>query len=441
MTPQTKYAKSGSVSIAYQVFGDGPIDIVVIPGWLSNIDIFWEEPGFVRFSQRLGKFARVMLFDKRSTGLSDRVTDTPTLEERMDDVRAVMDAVGSSKVALLGYSEGGPMGMLFSATYPQRTQALVMIGSYPRLVSAPDYPIGRTPEQQQGFVNAIRDGWGGRVGIEARMPSKASDPTFRSWWMKFVRNSASPATALAITTANAEIDVRHLLPSIRVPTLLIHAIGDKAVSIEHSRYMTSRIPSAKLIEIESDDHLLLCTDHGTRISDAVEEFLIGKRAPLDIDQVVYTIMFVDIVDSTSMVEKLGDSKWRELLDMFYCVVRRELAVYRGREIDTAGDGFFAAFDGPARAIRCGKALSEALSAIGIHVRVGMHTGECEARDERITGLAVHLGARVAAIAPPGKVVVSQTVRDLVAGSGLKFESFGMHLLKGFTEPRHMHVVV
>ncbi|MGH8674450.1 MAG: adenylate/guanylate cyclase domain-containing protein [Burkholderiales bacterium] len=441
MIPQTKYAKSGSVSIAYQVFGSGAIDLVMVPGWMSNIDIYWEEPGFVRFFERLARFSRVMLFDKRGTGLSDRVTDTPTLEERMDDVRAVMDAVGSKRAALVGYSEGGPMCALFSVTYPERTEALIMIGAYPRIVQAPDYSWGRTPEQQEGFLNDIRDGWGGPVGIEARIPSKASEPRFRDWWIKFLRNSASPATALALTKANAQIDVRYFLASIRVPTLLIHATGDRTVAVEHSRYMAQQIAGAKLIEMESDDHLLFLTEKGAEIDDVIEDFLTGKREPMDIDRVVCTIMFVDIADSTALLARLGDREWRDVLDGYYGTIRRELAVYRGKEIDTAGDGFFAAFDGPARAIRCGRAVVAAVRNFGISVRVGIHTGECETRDDKITGLAVHVGARVAALAPPDEVLVSQTVRDLVAGSGLEFESFGVHALKGVPEPRQLYTVM
>lgn len=440
MTPETKYAKSGTVSIAYQVFGSGPVDLVVVPGWLSNIDVYWEEPAFVRFFERLATFSRVILFDKRGTGLSDRVTDTPTLEERMDDVRAVMDAVSSKRAALVGYSEGGPMCALFSVTYPERTEALIMIGSYARIGRAIDYPWGRTLEEQEGFFRVIREGWGGPVGIEARIPSRASDPQFRNWWTKFVRNSASPATALALTKANTEIDARYLLKSIRVPTLLVHATGDRAVSVEASRYMAREIAGAKLIEIDSEDHLLFLTDRGIEIENAIEEFLTGKRGPVDIDRVVSTIMFTDIVDSTGTASRVGDSHWRDLLDKHHKSIREALVVYRGKEIDTAGDGFFASFDGPARAIKCGRALVEAVGKLGLSIRVGIHTGECEIRDDKITGLAIHIGARVAALAPADTVLVSQTVRDLVAGSGLAFESFGVHALKGVTDRWQLYAV-
>ena len=439
MIPQTKYARSGDVNIAYQVFGDGATDLVVVPGWISCIDAFWEDPGFARFLQRLGSFARVILFDKRGTGLSDRVTDTPTLEERMDDVRAVMDAAGSKRAALLGYSEGGPMCMLFAVTYPERTEALIAVGSYPRIAWAPDLPWGRTSEQQAELAQAIRDHWGEPIGIEARVPSLASDARFRAWWAKLLRAGGSPTSALALTQMNYQIDVRHVLLSVRVPTLLLHPTRDLTVSVEFSRYMAGRIPGAKLIEIDSDDHLQFLVSPN-EIPDAVQEFLTGGRGVVDEDRVVKTVMFSDIVGSTEQAVSLGDARWNDLRDAHHAAVRRELSIYRGQEVDTAGDGFYAAFDGPARAIRCACEVRRSVRSLGLTTRVGLHTGECVVGGEKISGLAVHIGARVAGLAPAGKVLVSQTVRDLVAGSGIEFEDFGTHALKGIADSWHLYVV-
>ena len=439
MVPQIQYARSGDVNIAYQVFGAGPIDLVVVPGWISCIETFWEEPGFTRFLQRLGSFARVLLFDKRGTGLSDRVTDTPTLEERMDDVRAVMDAVGSKRAALLGYSEGGPMCALFAVTYPERTEALIMVGSFARNKWAEDYPHGRTAEQQRKWLEEIRTQWGGPVGIEARIPSMANDERVRNWWAKLLRTGGSPSTVLALSTMNYEIDVRHLLGSIRVPTLLIHPSRDRAVPVELSRYMAERIRGVRLIELDTDDHLPFFVNPN-EIPDIVREFLIGGRAEVDEDRVVKTVMFSDIVDSTQLAAKIGDTRWRDLCEAHHANVRRELAIYRGQEVDTAGDGFYAAFDGPARAIRCACEVRNSMKPLGLSVRVGLHTGECVITGGKVAGVAVHIGARVAALAPPDTVLVSQTVKDLVAGSGLEFEDFGLHALKGITESWHLYTV-
>ncbi len=439
MVPQTKYARSGDINIAYQVFGGGAVDLVVVPGWISSIDTFWEEPGFARFLQRLGSFARVLLFDKRGTGLSDRVTDTPTLEERMDDVRAVMDAVGSKRAALLGYSEGGPMCMLFAVTYPERTEALIMVGSFARMRWAQDYPLGRTQEQQDKFLQSIREQWGGPVGLDLRVPSLAQDERFRGWWAKLLRTGGSPTTAYALTRMNYDIDVRHVLGSIRVPTLLLHPRGDLAVPVQLSRYMAERIPGAKLIELDSEDHLSFLS-RPNEIPEAVQQFLTGGRGAVEEDRVVKTVMFSDIVGSTELAAKLGDTRWRDLCDAHHAAVRRELAIYRGLEVDTAGDGFYAAFDGPARAIRCACEVRDSVKPLGLSVRVGLHTGECVVNGEKIAGVAVHIGARVAALAPADTVLVSQTVKDLVAGSGLEFDDFGMHTLKGVNDSWHLYAV-
>lgn len=429
MNPETRYAKSGVTHIAYQVFGSGPQDLILVPGWMSNIEVFWEDPAVARFLQRLASFSRVILFDKRGTGLSDRLGDLPNLETRMDDVRAVMDAVGCSRATLCGYSEGGVMCALFAATYPQRTNALVMIGSYARQRPAPDYPWGRNQEQQDQFLDTIGRDWGGPVGLDLRAPSLAGDQRARQWWARFLRMSASPAAALALTRMNYEIDVRHVLSAIHVPTLLLHATGDLAVDVHCSRYMVERIPGAELVELASADHLPWAAD-AEAILDELEEFMTGERHGHEPDRILATLLFIDIVGSTDHAAQLGDRRWHDLLQGFYDVVRHELPRFRGVEVNTTGDGVLATFDGPARGVRCARSIAAGVRALGITVRGGLHTGECEVIDNNIGGIAVHTAARVAALAQPDEVLVSSTVKDLVAGSGLGFEARGTHTLKG-----------
>jgi pimeloyl-ACP methyl ester carboxylesterase len=429
MQPETRYVASGDVNIAYQVVGDGPRDLIIVPGWLSNIEVFWEEPTLVRFLERLATFSRLILFDKRGTGLSDRVSDMPMLETRMDDVRAVMDAVSSERAALLGYSEGGPMSALFAATFPARTSALIMIGSFARRIQSPDYPWAPTVDERDQFIEITRREWGGPVGIEARAPSMAHDERFRTWWARMLRMSASPGANVALLKMNSEIDVRHVLPTIRVPTLLIHNVGDRCVDVRDSRYMATQIPGAKYVELDGIDHLPW-VGNPEAIFDEIEEFLTGVRTGPDPDRVLATVMFTDIVESTARAVELGDRAWRDVLVRHHTLVRDELSRFRGREIDTAGDGFFATFDGPARAIRCACAISTSVRSLGIDVRAGLHTGECEVIGEKVGGIAVHIGARVAGLAEAGEVLVSNTVKDLVAGSGIGFQSRGVHMLKG-----------
>jgi pimeloyl-ACP methyl ester carboxylesterase len=429
MQPETKYAISGDINIAYQVIGNGPRDLILVPGWMSNIEVFWEEPAVARFLRRLASFSRLILFDKRGTGLSDRLGDVPDLETRMDDVRAVMDAVGSERAALCGYSEGGVMCALFAATYPSRTTALITIGSFPRQKPGPDYPWGRTQEQQEEFLHAIQKDWGGPVGLDLRAPSMANDDRVRQWWARFLRMSASPAAALALTRMNYEIDVRHVLNAIRVPTLLLHSVGDMTVNVRASRYMAESIAGAKYVEFPGADHLPWGAD-ADAILDEIEEFLTGERHGPEPDRVLATILFTDIVGSTDRAAALGDHRWRDLLESFYGVVRRELPRFRGLEVSTAGDGMLATFDGPARGVRCASSIADAVLPLGVQVRTGLHTGECEVIDDNVGGIAVHTAARVATLAHPGEVLVSHTVKDLVAGSGIRFESRGTHTLKG-----------
>jgi pimeloyl-ACP methyl ester carboxylesterase len=429
MPPNTRYAMSGDVNIAYHVWGEGPHDLVFVPGFVSSIEASWEEAHFARFLTRLGSFARVILFDKRGTGLSDRVTDIPSLEVRMDDVRAVMDAVGSERAAVFGMSEGAPMSLLFAATYPRRTVAVITAGGYARRAWAPDYPLGLTEGQYQDWIDAIRRSWGGDWGFAARAPSMLHDEGFRRWWGRFMRAGASPGDAIRIVRLTAEVDVRPILPTIRVPTLILHSVGDGSVDVRLARYMAERIPGAKYVELPGPDHLPYLTD-GDAIIDEIAEFLTGVRPVAEPDRVLATVLFTDIVGATEKAASLGDRAWHALLDSHHAIVRRALERFHGREIDTAGDGFLAAFDGPARAVRCARAVADEVRSLGIEIRAGLHTGECEVMGGKLGGIAVHTGARVASLAGAGEVLVSSTVKDLVAGSGLAFADRGTHALKG-----------
>lgn len=439
MKPETKYARSGDVNIAYQVVGEGPRDLVFVPGWVSNIELLWEQPDAASFLQRLASFSRLILFDKRGTGLSDRVTDMPNLETRMDDVRAVMDAARSTRAALLGYSEGGPMSCLFAATYPERTTALIMLESFARRTWAPDHPYGPTREELDTYIASLAQTWGGTSALEIRAPSVAADPRFRDWFGRYLRMSASPGAAQALMRMNAEIDVRDVLSAIRVPTLVVHRSGDRAIPVEMGRYLGERIPGAKFVELPGPDHLAW-VGNADAIIDEIEEFLTGVRRGIEADRVLATVLFTDIVDATKKATELGDRRWRELLEAHHAAVRGELARFRGREIDTAGDGFLATFDGPARGVRTACAISDAVHELGIDVRAGLHTGECEVMGPKLGGIAVHIGARIAALAKAGEVLVSNTVKDLVAGSGLRFEDRGTHALKGVPGEWHLFAV-
>jgi len=437
--PPVEYARSGDVDIAYQVIGDGPRDLVFVQGWVSNIEYLWHEPTLARFLRRLASFSRLILFDKRGTGLSDRVAidELPTLEQRMDDVRAVMDAAGIERAALLGVSEGGPMCILFAATYPERTDALVMMGAYARRLWAPDYTCGATAEEYEGFLQSIREGWGGPVGIEVRAPSMLNDEQFRARWATYLRMSASPGAAYALTRMNGEIDVRHALPAVGVPTLIVHRLGDQSLPVEGSRYMADRIRGAKLVELPGEDHLPWVGDQDG-VLDEVEGFLTGVRRGADPDRVLATVLFTDVVRSTERAAELGDKRWSELLASHHMAVRNELSHWRGTEIDTTGDGFLATFDGPARAVRCACAARDAVHELGLDIRAGLHTGEYEIFGPSIAVLTVHTGARIAALARPGEVLVSSAVKDLVAGSGIEFEDRGERQLKGVPDRWHVY---
>jgi pimeloyl-ACP methyl ester carboxylesterase len=429
--PETRYAKSGDVHIAYQVKGDGPLDVVLIAGFVFHLEQNWEAPAQARFLDRLASFSRLILFDKRGTGLSDRSSQIFTLEQRMDDVRAVMDAVGTERAALFGISEGGPMSVLFAATYPERTAALVMYGSYSRRSWSSDHAFGLKEDQWKAIFDRIERNWGTPAGLDLDIwaPSVAQDEGLKRLTSDYLRQAASPGAALAIMRMNQEIDIRHILPAVQTPTLILHRTGDRVINVEQSRCMARQIPEAKLVEFPGNDHFFWVGDSDA-ITDEIEEFLTGVRSRAESDRVLATVMFTDIVGATEKAARLGDRRWTQLLQSHHALVRRELSRYHGREIDTEGDGFFATFDGPARGIRCACAIRDAVTTLGIKIRAGLHTGECEAMGEKIGGIAVHLGARVAAKARPGEVLVSNTVKDLVAGSGLLFTDRGVHTLKG-----------
>lgn len=429
--PVTHYAKSGDVHIAYQVVGEGPLDLVWVPGWVSNVEYSWEEPLVERFLERLASFSRLILFDKRGTGLSDSVPEAqlPTLEQRMDDVRAVLDAAGSEHAAVFGASEGAVMSVLFAATFPQRTSALVIYGGFAKRTWSEDYPWAPTPQARQKYFEAIEQGWGGPVDLETLAPSAARDERFRESWATYLRRSASPRAALALAKMNTYIDVRAVLPAVHVPTLVLHRAGDIDVNVAEGRYIAEHIPGAKFVELPGDDHLWYAGD-ADAVIDEVEEFLTGARHVPDAKRILATILFTDIVQSTRTAAQVGDRRWHELLERHHALVRREIARFHGQEIKTTGDGFLAIFDGPARAVYCALALCDGIRTLGLEMRAGVHTGECEMIGDDIGGVAVHIAARVLAEANPGEVLVSRTVRDLVVGSGLHFHSRGKHELSG-----------
>jgi pimeloyl-ACP methyl ester carboxylesterase/class 3 adenylate cyclase len=436
--PDVHYAQSGDVNIAYSVVGEGPFDVVFIAGWvLSALELAWEGPPR-EFYERMASFCRLILFDKRGTGLSDRVTGIPDLETRMDDVRAVMDAVGSKRAAIVGVSEGGPMTSLFAATYPERTAAAVLYGTHPSTLSRDDFPWGATSEQVDEAIAERIDRWGEPAYIDEYLtdgfgPSFAADEDVRRWWRPYVLTSTSLGAVNQLSRMNKELDVRHVLASIRVPTLVLHRSDDDQPPIDSGRYLAERIPGAEFVELPGRDHIWFW-DPG-QIVDQIEPFLRGiwERGEWDVverDRVLATVLFTDIVGSTAKAAELGDRSWRELLERHHAVIRRQLVRFQGTELDTAGDGFFASFDGPARAIRCACSITENVRNLGLEVRAGLHTGECELMNGKVGGIAVHIGARVASSAGPGEVLVSQTVKDLVAGSGMAFQDRGVAELKG-----------
>ena len=430
MAPRTHYARArDGVSIAYQVIGDGERDIVFVPQTFSTIGALWEHPTAARFFERLGGLGRVVLFDRRGTGMSDRTGGIAALEEQVDDVHAVMDAAGVETADLMAIMEGGPMAMLFSASAPERVRSLVLFAAFARSTRADEYPAAWTAEERRESMEQMIEQWGDG-SIAARLaPSHAGDATLREWIGRLQRMALGPGEAAAAAEINGRLDVRHVLASIRVPTLLLHRKGDRGIDPGHSRFLAEHIPGARLVELDGEDTLPFLGDSASVIGE-VDEFLTGDRRPPERDRVLATVLFTDIVGSTVRAAAMGDDSWRDLLAEHDRVVRACLRHNRGREVKTVGDGFLAVFDGPARAVRAARSIVTELASFGLEIRAGLHPGEVEMVGDDVAGLAVHLAARVLAAAEPGRVLVSGTVRDLVVGSGLRFEDRGRHELRG-----------
>jgi pimeloyl-ACP methyl ester carboxylesterase len=431
--PQVRFATNGDVHLAYQVLGEGQHDLVLVWGGPNHLDLLWENPHTARVLRRLSAFSRLIHFDQRGTGLSDRfpVSELPTLEERAADIEAVMDAAGSERAVILGESDGGVSAMLFAATHPERTMGLALWGTLARGSPDADYPWAPSPELAHAYLDAMEQNWGEPFGIELVAPSLASDEQFCSWWGRNMRAAASPAAARAFTEMTMSTDVRPILPTIHVPTLVMHRTEDMLYDVGGSRYIADSIPEARFLEFPGQDHVFMADEDD--VFAALEEFVTGEPARPRSDRVLATALFVDIVESTDRAVELGDRGWRDLLESHYALVRRELDRFDGREVDTAGDGLFAAFDGPGRAVSCACAIREVTRPLGIEVRAGLHTGECELINGKLGGLAVHIAARVAACAEPGEVLVSRTINDLVAGSGIRMADRGTHTLKGIPD--------
>ncbi len=424
-----RYARSGDLHIAYQEAGAGPVDLFYVPTWIGQIEVFMEEPSIAAFVQRLYSFARVVSFDRRGAGLSDPWVGLPTLEDQMDDVLAVMDATGTERATLMGSLEGGPLAMLFAATYPSRVESLILYGTYARTRWAPDYDWPPRDDERDARIDEILAQWGQGGVVSTLAPSLADDPAFLRWAGRMERYSASPGTAEAVLRALGETDVRHVLPSIRVPTLIMHRRDDEFLMVEHSRYLAESIPGARYVELEGSDSLFSVGDSEAILGE-IEEFLTGERHAPEPDRVLATVLFTDICGSTERAAELGDSAWRSLLSRHDELVRAEVARHRGKAVKSTGDGVLATFDGPARAIGAARSIEESVQRLGIQIRAGLHTGECEMIGDDVGGLAVHIGARVLDKAGPGEVLVSSTVKDLVVGSGIHFRERGAHELRG-----------
>ncbi|SEG06523.1 adenylate/guanylate cyclase domain-containing protein [Nitrosomonas ureae] len=443
--PSVHYARSGEFHIAYQVLGAGPIDLVLVPGWISHLEVAWEQPRLAHSFRRLASFSRLILVDKRGTGLSDRVSSKslPTLEDRMEDLHAVLDAVGSSRTVLYGISEGGPLCMLFAATYPERTTALVVYGSWAHALKAPDYDWGFDPIEFESFLTSLEPHWGDGAAVNVVAPSLAHDEQFCAWWGRYERMAASPGAAVGLLRMGFEGDVRHVLPTIFVPTLVLHRAHDAFVDVRHGRYIAEHIPGARYVELEGGDHFPLGGDLDA-VDQQIENFLselIGVRRGPSTDRVLATVLFTDVVGSTERAVALGDEKWKKLIAIHDDHVRMELARYRGKEIKTIGDGFLVTFDGPGRAICCADAIRNSVRSLGLEIRSGLHTGEIEMMANDIAGIAVNIAARVSALAGPGEILVSSTVKDLVVGSRIEFIDRGSHVLKGVPGEWHLFAAV
>ena len=429
---QTRYAKSDEINIAYQVIGEGPPDLVYVPGWVTNVEVMWEEPGLRRFLEGLASFSRTITFDKRGIGLSDPVPigELPDLDTRVEDLGAVMDAAQSARAILFGHSEGGSTALAFAARYPERIDRLILFGSYAKRLRSDDYPWAPTMEERLAQSEAFEQSWGDPIKIaEYYAPSRADDDAFIEWIGRWLRLSASPKAAAALNNASSYIDVTNVLADIRAPTLLLYRLEDQDVKIEEGRYIASKIPDATLVELHGADHFFWSGDTEPILQE-IEEFVTGYRAAAVPERILATVLFTDIVESTDLAASIGDKRWRDVIDRHNSVVRSELAKWRGQEVNTTGDGFLATFASPAQAIRCAHAIAERVRPLGIEVRCGIHTGEIEIMDNDVAGLAVHIGARIGAMAETGEVLVSRTVKDILAGAGFDFESRGTHSLKG-----------
>ena len=424
-----RYARNGDVSIAYQVVGDGGQDLTFVTGFVGHLELFWEAPPVRRFLERLASFSRLIIWDKREQGLSDRLGQPPTLEAGMDDLAAVLDAVGSERTALFGISEGGPMSILYAASFPHRVSNLVLYGTYAKAAQSDDYPNGVPRARLEGWLDETASAWGGPAGFRLFAPSVSDDPEMSSWWARLLRSGTSPRAATALMRMYLDIDVRPALSAITAPTLVLHRSGDRLITVGNARMLAEAIPGARLVELEGVDHLVFAGDQDA-ILDEVEEFTTGVRREREPERVLATVLFTDIVASTERAAAAGDRDWRHLLESHDEIVRKELTRFRGREVKQTGDGFLAAFDGPARAVQCAASITDRVQPLGLDIRAGVHTGECELRGEDVAGMAVHIGARVGARAGSGEVLVSSTVKDLVVGSGLQFEERGLAELKG-----------
>jgi len=427
--PVVKYAKSGPVHVAYQQLGAGPIDLIYVAGALSHLEVGWELPAYRRFMEELSGFARVTLFDKRGMGLSDRVA-AGTLDERMDDVRAIMDAAGIERGYLFGESEGGPLSILFAAAHPERTLGLILCGAEVKERITSDWPWGEsTADEFEAAMDMVRELWPGTGGfLDSIAPSLSRDASAREWAVRLLRNAATPTSAEAFMRMAFDIDVRAVVPTISAPTLILHRVGDAVCHVENARFLAANISGSKYVELAGNDHVPWAGS--SDMLDEIREFITGVRESALPDRILATVLFTDVVDSTRLAESLGDRRWRELVGEHHRIVRGELVRFRGREIDNAGDGFLAAFDGPARALRAAQAIVAAVRPLGLEVRAGVHTGECEVLGEKLVGIAVHVGARVASAAGSSQVFATSTVHDLVAGSGIEFVDQGRRVLKG-----------
>jgi pimeloyl-ACP methyl ester carboxylesterase len=440
MEDATRYAKNGDVHIAYQVHGVGPPDLVYISGLLSHVEFAWEEPSYARFLRRLSSIARLILIDMRGVGLSDRAQEIPLLEEQMDDITAVLQTVGSEHAAIFGVSQGGPAAMLYAATYPARTTGLILYGSYASAYADDGYPWGRSPQWTNEYLNQADQRWGRGFHLPQMAPSLVEDRAFQSWWGRFERYVSAPGNAVAFIRSHSQDDVRSVLPTISVPTLVLQRRDDVYRDSGHGRFLAEHIPGAKYVELAGHDHLPYVGDQDAILSE-VEAFITGNRAAPTPERVLGTVLFTDIVGSTARLAEVGDRRWSELLQLHHSVVRQQIERFRGQEVNTTGDGFFATFDGPARAIRCALATRDALRSLGLAVRAGLHTGEMEVTETGVTGIAVHIGARVAAVAAPSEVLVTRTVKDLVTGSGYQFADRGTHVLKGVPDSWQLFTLV